>query len=57
MLIQDIHLQPEKGEIWNWFCTKESLKLLRRGVLGAYLFIFFAFTCQHDQAVGCVLAD
>ena len=29
--------------------------MLKRGVLVAYLFIIFIFTCQYDQLVGCVL--
>ena len=27
-------------------------KVSQTGVLGAYLFIIFTFTCQHDQLVG-----
>ena len=27
-------------------------KVAQKGVLGAYLFINFIFTCQHDQLVG-----
>ena len=35
---------PKKGA----FITEVAQK----GVLGAYLFIIFTFTCQHDQLVG-----
>ena len=34
---------PKKGEFRNGFVKR---------VLGAYLFIIFTFTCQHDQLVG-----
>ena len=51
--------QPEKSGIWNWFCKKRVLETEvaqngggGAGVLGAYLFIIFTFTCQHDQPVG-----
>ena len=27
-------------------------EVAQKGVLGAYLFIIFTFTCQHDQLVG-----
>ena len=40
-----MRLQSEKGGYLE-------LKFLKRGVLGAYLFIIFTFTCQNDQSVG-----
>ena len=49
---------PKKGGIYNLFCKKrgsQELKLLKKGVLGAYLFIF-TFTYHHAQLGGYVLA-
>ena len=56
--MHDVRAQPERGG------GAGSGIVLNRGVLGpdvaqkgVYLCITFTFSCQHDQPVGCALAD
>ena len=45
---------PKKGEFRTDFVKERVLgtDVVQKGVLGAYLFIIFTFTCQYDQLVG-----
>ena len=45
---------PKKGEFRTDFVKERVLgtEVAQKGVLGAYLFIIFTFTCQYDQLVG-----
>ena len=45
---------PKKGEFRTDFVKERVLgtAVAQKGVLGAYLFIIFTFTCQYDQLVG-----
>ena len=48
---------PKKGEFKTDFVKERVLgtevaQNMQKGVLGAYLFIIFTFTCQYDQLVG-----
>ena len=44
---------PKKGEFRTDFVKERVLgtEVAQKGVLGAYLFIIFTFTCQYDQLV------
>ena len=57
--LRHARLQPEKRGNLELVLLKERVlgtEVAQKGVLGAYLFIIFTFTCQHDQLDGCVLA-
>ena len=45
---------PKKVEFRTDFVKERVLgtEVAQKGVLGAYLFIIFTFTCQYDQLVG-----